>query len=61
MRPAKKKNAPQALRNAQARAAGLAATTRGRARTFDDKRKQPLPARDQIKKELDDAEDKDKE
>lgn len=57
-RPVKKKRTPQTLRNAQARAAGLAATTRGRARTFDDKRKQPPAARDQIKKELEDADDK---
>jgi hypothetical protein len=53
--PRKAKKKPQALRNAQARAAGLAATTRGRVRVFEDKRKQEPLARDQIKKELEDS------
>ena len=53
--PRKSKKTPQVLRNAQARAAGLAATTRGRVRVFEDKRKQDPKARDQIKKELEDS------
>lgn len=51
----KSKKKPQVLRNAKARAAGLAATTRGRVRVFEDKRKQEPKAREQIKKELEDS------
>jgi hypothetical protein len=51
----KAKKKPQALRNAKARAAGIAATTRGRVRVFEDKRKQDPSAREQIKKELEDS------
>jgi len=58
MKPAKRKRTPQPLRNAAARASALASTTRGRARTFDDKRKKPPNAREQIQKELEDAEGK---
>jgi hypothetical protein len=53
--PAAKKPSKQTLKAAKSGAAGIAATTRGRARTFEDKRKAELSAREQIEKELEDT------
>jgi hypothetical protein len=48
----KRKKVPRQAELTQSRAAGLAAATRGRARTFDDKRKEETPAQKQIEQQL---------
>jgi hypothetical protein len=50
----KRKSVPRAAALTQSRAAGLAAATRGRARTFDDKRTEIPSAKEQIDQELKD-------
>ena len=48
----KRKKVPRQAALTQSRAAGMAAATRGRARTFEDKRKAEPPAQKQIEQQL---------